>query len=115
MTSLGVRIHHRYTNRIRPVPSVHSLFRSDPKKFSKTPRISLEMRFESACPPRISRQIHAAVDIEDVAGNISGLVAGEKNDGGGNIAAGTEAPERNAHLQFLFHLVRQHRGHGRFD
>src|SRR6266851_620230 len=59
--------------------------------------------------------MQAAVYVEDVAGDVGGLVAGQENDGGGYVAGGAQAAERNARLQFFFHLVRQHGGHWRFD
>src|SRR5260221_6653755 len=59
------------------------------------------------------RQIHAAVDVEDVAGDVSGFVAGEEDDGGGDVFARAHAAERNAYFQFFFHLVRKNGGHWR--
>jgi len=60
----------------------------------------------------VSCQIHAAVDVEDVAGDVGGFVAGEEDDGCGNVLAGAHAAERNAHFQFFFHFVRKDGGHG---
>src|SRR5882762_2020611 len=62
-----------------------------------------------------SGQIHAAVDVEDVAGDVGGFVAGEENDGGGDILAGAHAAERNAHFQFFFYFVGKDGCHGRLD
>src|SRR5208337_4640345 len=44
------------------------------------------------------RKIHAAVDIEYVAGDIAGFVARQEHDGGGDIAAAAHAPQGNAHF-----------------
>src|SRR5882762_14193 len=62
-----------------------------------------------------SGQIHAAVDVEDVAGDVGGFVAGEENDGGGDILAGAHAAERNAHFQFFFYFVGKDGRHGRLN
>src|SRR5258708_1659260 len=61
------------------------------------------------------RQVHAAIDVEDVAGDVGGFVAGEENDGGGDILAGAHAAERNAHFQFFFYVVGKEGCHGRLD
>src|SRR6266481_1085643 len=61
------------------------------------------------------RQIHSAVDVEDVAGDVGGFVAGEENDGGGDVLASAHASERNAYLQFFLHFVGKDGGHGRLD
>jgi hypothetical protein len=60
----------------------------------------------------VLRQIHAAIDVEDVAGDVGGFVAGEEDDGRCNILAGAHAAERNAHFQFFFYLVGENGGHG---
>src|SRR5206468_2505716 len=61
------------------------------------------------------RQVHAAVDVEDVAGDVGGFVASEENDGGGNIFASSHATERDAYFQFFFHFVGKDGSHGRLD
>src|SRR6266852_579902 len=62
-----------------------------------------------------SGQIHAAVHVEDVAGDVGGFVGGEEEDGRGDIAAGTHATEGNADFQFFFYFVGEDVGHGRGD
>ena len=52
--------------------------------------------------------MHTAVDVQNVAGDVGGFVAGQKNDRGGDVARRTHAAERNSRLQFFFHLVGQH-------
>lgn len=43
------------------------------------------IEIQTSVPHICSRQIHAAVNVEDVAGDVAGFIAGEKNDGGGDI------------------------------
>src|SRR6202035_5419150 len=44
----------------------------------------------------------AAVDVEDLAGDVAGFVADEEDDGGGDVAVGAEAAERDHRLHFVF-------------
>jgi len=46
--------------------------------------------------------VQAAVDVEDLASDVAGLVAGEEDDGGGNVAVGAEASERDHRFHFVF-------------
>src|SRR5579883_1279848 len=60
-------------------------------------------------------EVHAAVDVENVAGDIGGFVAGKEYDGGGNVAGTTHAAERNARLEVFLDLVWQDLCHGCLD
>src|SRR6516225_10273996 len=64
---------------------------------------------------RALSQVHAAVDVQHVAGDVSGFVAGQKQDGGANVAGQTHAAQWNPRLEFFLDLVRQYVGHRRFD
>src|SRR5712664_2061066 len=55
---------------------------------------------------RASSQMHASVHVQDVTGDVAGLVAGQENYRAGHVARGTHATERDARLQFFFHLLR---------
>ena len=59
--------------------------------------------------------VQAAVDVEDLAGDVGGFVAREENDGGGDFAVRAEAAERDHRLHFVFQFLRQRIGHRRFD
>ena len=59
--------------------------------------------------------VQAAIDVEDLAGDVCGLVAGEKNHGGGDFAVGSKAAERNHGPHFVFQFLRKRIGHRRFD
>src|SRR5258708_2617102 len=76
---------------------------------------TFEVAVRISCQLDALSQIHAAVDVEDVAGDVGGFVAGEENDGGGDILAGSHAPEWDAHFQFFFHFVGKDCRHGRLD
>src|SRR5258705_2172591 len=76
---------------------------------------TFEVAVRISCQLDALSQINAAVDVEDVAGDVGGFVAGEENDGGGDVLASAHASERNAYLQFFLHFVGKDGGHGRLD
>src|ERR1700683_1791346 len=59
--------------------------------------------------------VQAAVDVEDLAGDVAGFVAGEEDDGGGDVAVESETAQRDHRFHFVFDFLRQRIGHGRFD
>jgi hypothetical protein len=59
--------------------------------------------------------VQAAVDVEDLAGDVAGFIAGEKDDGGGDVTVGAETAERDHRLHFVFDFLRKRIGHGRGD
>ena len=59
--------------------------------------------------------VHAAVDVEDLAIDVGGFVAGEEDDGGSDVAIETETAQRDHGFHFVFDFLRQWVGHGRFD
>src|SRR5215470_14152849 len=60
-------------------------------------------------------QMHAAIDVQNVAGDVARLIAGQKHNRGGDVARRTHPPQRNPRLQFFLHLVRQNISHRRLD
>src|SRR6266566_2866034 len=48
-------------------------------------------------------QTHATVHVQDVAGDVAGFVAGEKDDCCGDVARLSHSAQRNPFIQFLFH------------
>ena len=57
----------------------------------------------------------AAIDIEDVAGDVGGFVAGEKTMAAATSRAVPMRPSGMRVVQFVFHFVGEHVGHGRDD
>src|SRR5258705_10510061 len=66
---------------------------------------TFEVAVRISCQLDALSQIHAAVDVEDVAGDVGGFVAGEENEGGGDILAGSHSPGWDAPFQFFFSFV----------
>src|SRR3984957_16742800 len=79
----------------------------------KNPNCSIETRHEFFFT-KLSH-VHAAVHVEDLAGDITGFVAGEKDDGGGDVAVQAETAERDHGFHFVFDFLRERVGHRRFD
>jgi hypothetical protein len=48
--------------------------------------------------------VQAAVDAEDLAGDVGGFVAREEDDGGGDFSIGAEAAERDERFHFFLQL-----------
>ena len=46
--------------------------------------------------------VQAAVDVEHLAGDVAGFVAGKENDRGGDVAVTAEATERDHGLHLVF-------------
>ena len=51
--------------------------------------------------------VHPAVYVEDLAGDVAGFVACQKGDGGGNVAVGSEAAQRDQRFHFIFQFLRE--------
>src|SRR5579862_4393261 len=64
---------------------------------------------------RYLRQMQTAIHAKHLTGDVRGLIAGQKHNRRGDVTARTHAPQRNPRLQFLFHFVWKHIGHGRFN
>src|SRR5579862_3379908 len=74
-----------------------------------------ELRLPLFGQKKLLAHVQAAVDVEDLAGDVAGFVAGEEGDGGGDVAVGAEAAERDHRLHFVFQFLRERIGHGRGD
>src|SRR5580658_3203214 len=61
------------------------------------------------------RQIEAAVDVEDVAGDVAGFVACQEHYCRGYVASRAHASQGDAIFQFIFHSVGEDVGHGGGD
>ena len=59
--------------------------------------------------------VQAAIDVEDLPGDVAGFVAREKNDRGCDVAAAAEAAEWDHRLHFVFQFGGKRIGHGRGD
>src|ERR1700683_1115159 len=59
--------------------------------------------------------VQAAVDVENLAGDVAGFIAGEEDDGGGDVAIRAETTERDHGLHFVFYFLRERISHGRSD
>ena len=46
--------------------------------------------------------VQAAVDVQDLAGDVAGFVAGEENNRGGDVAVAAKAAERDHRLHLVF-------------
>src|SRR5712692_4516099 len=61
------------------------------------------------------RHVHPAVDVQHVAGDVAGLVAGQKDNGRGDLFIGAHPPERDPGNHRVLDLLRQRIGHRRGD
>jgi hypothetical protein len=67
-------------------------------------RMISEWRQRAPCTRASENLAHvqAAVDVQNLPGDVAGFVAGEENDGGGDVAVGAKAAERDHRFHFVF-------------
>ena len=63
----------------------------------------------------LSAHVHAAVDVEGVAGDVAGVFGGEEGDGVGDVEVGSGAAERDVLGHGGLLVVGEDGGHGRLD